>query len=481
MVRQRNLTASGFEAFNRFGDSKPGMGVALRASISITDAAPNAGEFKWDTVAQTDAAFLYVSTTAADGTDLSAALAGLASGQRFQLSQAEDTARWQTFRMTGAPVSATGYYKLPVALVAATAGVVSGYVPILTGGARGSARAGGAMVIFDITGSGGGAGGASAWGDITGTLSAQTDLQAALDDKADGPLELTGDVTGTQTPGDPQVAATLAASGVVAGLYTAANITVDAKGRITAAASSGGAAATPSDFKDSVEVATTANITLSGEQTIDGVLTAGSRVLVKNQTLPAQNGIYVSDAGAWSRSTDADTDAEVTSGVMVYAEGGTVGGGLVYLLSTLGVIVVGTTALTFTPIALPFAFFVGKTVAGTTYTGILTDSGKRLNLTNVGTKTVTVPPQGGGVAYPVNTEIEVFNVGAGLATLAPGAGVTLNSVGAKLTIEQYVGVKLKNRANPNTWDVTSIIPTAVAAAGDADAIVRRMYLNGTIY
>jgi hypothetical protein len=109
-----------------------------------------------------------------------------------------------------------------------------------------------------------------------------------------------------------------------------------------------GTSTIPTDFKDSVAVATTANITLSGEQTIDSILTSGSRVLVKNQTTGSENGIYVSAAGAWSRSSDADTSAEVTSGMLVYVEGGTVSGGLVYILSTTGTITLGSTSLTFT-------------------------------------------------------------------------------------------------------------------------------------
>ena len=60
--------------------------------------------------------------------------------------------------------------------------------------------------------------------------------------------------------------------------------------------------------KAPVRAATTANITLSGPQTIDGVsVVAGNRVLVKNQSSAAQNGIYVAAAGAWSRATDMDS------------------------------------------------------------------------------------------------------------------------------------------------------------------------------
>lgn len=105
------------------------------------------------------------------------------------------------------------------------------------------------------------------------------------------------------------------------------------------------------DFKDSVRVATTANITLSGEQTIDGVLTAASRVLVKDQTLGANNGIYVSAAGAWTRATDADASAEVTAGMYMFVEEGTANGDTSWVLSTNNPIVLGTTVLVFTQFA----------------------------------------------------------------------------------------------------------------------------------
>lgn len=66
------------------------------------------------------------------------------------------------------------------------------------------------------------------------------------------------------------------------------------------------------DTKASCLVASTANIaTLSGLLTIDGVtVAAGDRVLVKNQTAQADNGIYVASATAWSRSADMNLWAE---------------------------------------------------------------------------------------------------------------------------------------------------------------------------
>lgn len=104
------------------------------------------------------------------------------------------------------------------------------------------------------------------------------------------------------------------------------------------------------DVKDSVRAATTANITLSGTQTVDGVsLAAGDRVLVKNQTTGSQNGIYVVAAGAWSRSADADNSpsGEVTSGMFTFVEEGTTYAASGWVLQTTGAITLDTTSLSF--------------------------------------------------------------------------------------------------------------------------------------
>ncbi len=75
-------------------------------------------------------------------------------------------------------------------------------------------------------------------------------------------------------------------------------------------------------WKDEVKSATTANITLSGTQTIDGIaLIASDRVLVKDQTAGAENGIYVVAAGAWARSEDADSATELQSATVSVAQG----------------------------------------------------------------------------------------------------------------------------------------------------------------
>ena len=77
------------------------------------------------------------------------------------------------------------------------------------------------------------------------------------------------------------------------------------------------------DTKASVVAGTTANISLTGAQTIDGVsVVATDRVLVKNQTAPAENGIYVASATAWTRATDMNTWVQVP-GAYVFVETGT--------------------------------------------------------------------------------------------------------------------------------------------------------------
>jgi hypothetical protein len=88
--------------------------------------------------------------------------------------------------------------------------------------------------------------------------------------------------------------------------------------------------------KEAVLVATTTNITLSGEQTIDGVLTSASRVLVKNQTNPEENGIYDTDSSTWIRSSDFDqlTDPNEIKGSYVAVMSGTTNAGKIFVCNS---------------------------------------------------------------------------------------------------------------------------------------------------
>lgn len=100
-------------------------------------------------------------------------------------------------------------------------------------------------------------------------------------------------------------------------------------------------------IKAPVKCATTANISLTGEQTLDAVLTSASRVLVKDQTAGAENGIYVSAAGAWTRATDFDSSADAEPMCQVAVSEGTANGNKIFALTTNGPITLGTTALVF--------------------------------------------------------------------------------------------------------------------------------------
>lgn len=103
------------------------------------------------------------------------------------------------------------------------------------------------------------------------------------------------------------------------------------------------------DVKASVRVASVGNLTLSGTQTIDGiVVVAGNRVLVKDQSTATENGIYVVAAGAWARSEDANLDAEFTSGLFTFVEEGTVNGDQGFVVTTNDPITLGVTGITFT-------------------------------------------------------------------------------------------------------------------------------------
>lgn len=102
-------------------------------------------------------------------------------------------------------------------------------------------------------------------------------------------------------------------------------------------------------WKHFAELATTANITLSGNQTIDGVSTANNmRVLVKNQSTASQNGMYTASSGAWSRASDLDLGSgELDNGAVIYVRRGTANANTLWHLTTAPPITVGTTAQTY--------------------------------------------------------------------------------------------------------------------------------------
>lgn len=108
-------------------------------------------------------------------------------------------------------------------------------------------------------------------------------------------------------------------------------------------------------IKGPCRVATTANIALTGEQTIDGVaVVTDDRVLVKDQTTASENGIYVADTGPWRRAKDFNKTRDVKTGTMVNVFAGTVGAGQ-WQVSTADPITIGTTSIVFVQTVQPFA------------------------------------------------------------------------------------------------------------------------------
>jgi hypothetical protein len=101
--------------------------------------------------------------------------------------------------------------------------------------------------------------------------------------------------------------------------------------------------------KPPCRVATTANITLAGLQTISGlVLVAGDRVLVKDQTDTTTNGIYIASTSAWSRAPDFDGTRDVVNGTLVVVcQSESVGTINIWQAVATDPVVIGTSAITF--------------------------------------------------------------------------------------------------------------------------------------
>lgn len=104
------------------------------------------------------------------------------------------------------------------------------------------------------------------------------------------------------------------------------------------------------------KAATTANITLSGEQTIDGVAcVTGDRVLVKNQTSSINNGIYNVSTGAWTRTKDFNGNGDIRNGTLVLVTTGSTQAINFYRAVVTEPAVIGTSAVTFVQTNGPFS------------------------------------------------------------------------------------------------------------------------------
>jgi len=169
-------------------------------------------------------------------------------------------------------------------------------------------------------------------------------------------------------------------------------------------------------IKTPVLVATTANITLSGLQTIDGVtLTEGDRVLVKSQSTTADNGIYEADTGTWNRAADFDGPFDIVKGTLIPVTNGTLYSASYWFVATANPITIGTTGLTLTRVSL-----------GVTADPITTDGITVINSSDETVLSSRVDPTYGGVLRITNT---VAGTWVELFCMADGTLGTLDSNG----------------------------------------------------
>ena len=112
--------------------------------------------------------------------------------------------------------------------------------------------------------------------------------------------------------------------------------------------------------KPAVQVMSTSNLTLSGEQTIDGVLTSSSRMLLTGQTTGSQNGIWVTGSGAWTRPTDFSAGASAAA-AYTFVQSGTNHANQGWYCTTLAPnAVIGTNSLTFVQFSAAGSFTAGN-------------------------------------------------------------------------------------------------------------------------
>ena len=208
------------------------------------------------------------------------------------------------------------------------------------------------------------------------------------------------------------------------------------------------------DVKESVHVATTGPVNLASDlntgDTIDGhVLETGDRVLVKDQVTASENGIYVvSASGTAQRATDADTSAEVTSGMFTFVTNGTTYGDTGWVLTTNNPITLGTTPLT-------FAQFSG--------TGQIT-AGEALE--KVGS-TLNVLTDGVSI-HVVNDELAIADgaAGAGLSASAGVLSIALHNTGGLEIDGDELQIKIDEDVDGLTTTVDGLaLDSSIAGTG----------------
>jgi hypothetical protein len=172
-----------------------------------------------------------------------------------------------------------------------------------------------------------------------------------------------------------------------------------------------------------VMVASTANLTLSGTQTVDGIaLAAGNTILVKDQTTQSGNGIYAVASTAWTRLAAMDTWAEVP-GMIVSVQQGTANHDTIWLSVADAGGTLGTTAITFAQIPGPSDITAG---AGLLRTGqvidvVAADTSMTVNADSLGVKLDPARAVGlGAGGIGVNVDGTTLVISANTLGVKPG-------------------------------------------------------------
>jgi len=200
--------------------------------------------------------------------------------------------------------------------------------------------------------------------------------------------------------------------------------------------------------KAAVQAATTGDITLSGLQTIDGYTTvAGDRILVKNQSLSQNNGIYIASASAWSRAPDMDTWAEVPSAYMFVMQGDTQMDTSWVCTSNPG----GTLGVT--PITFVQFGSAGAYTAGTGLSLI----GNQFSITNTG---VTAATYGSASSVPV---VAVNAQGQITSATSTNIAIAASQITSGILSGTYGGTGVNNGSNTLTLSGSYTLNQSVAS------------------
>jgi hypothetical protein len=206
--------------------------------------------------------------------------------------------------------------------------------------------------------------------------------------------------------------------------------------------------------KGAARAATTANITLSGAQTIDGVsIIAGDRVLVKNQSSGVNNGIYVCASGSWTRATDLATGSNAAS-AYVFVQSGTANANSGWLCTNVvGSAVVDTASLVFTQFS-----SAGSVTAGDG----MTQSGSTLNVVAANSSIVVNADDISVAGYTFVSGATVARKYSTIVSIGGGSGVTVtHNLG---TVAVLVQVRNYSTLAEVECDITTTTNTVVVTA-----------------